>query len=275
MKCNEKYDVAQSIKEANKSYGEVYYNKSHVSKEATSIAHTCLTVRSRKFILDNVIGTKILETCCAQGTTASWLVEVGYDPICFDISPDSIRSFKEHHPHIRPPFLADAERLPLKNNTFDTVIFNGALHHLPSPRRGLSEAYRVLKNGGRVIICEPNNYHSRLARSMVHPKSICNIWNREGLENDGDDRWIKPGVMDTEISLPYVLRVAKSVGLEVLSIHTCDIAVLPYRLFNPDPTLSTWTRLEKLDFILKHIPVINRCGETMNICLSKAVKKRD
>jgi len=48
--------------------------------------------------------------------------------------------------------LADAEALPFLSNTFDLVTCRIAPHHFPEPARFLSEAARVVRIGGLVLI---------------------------------------------------------------------------------------------------------------------------
>lgn len=50
---------------------------------------------------------------------------------------------------------AQAEKLPFKNNYFDTVIATEIIEHLDRPEKLLLEARRVLKRGGRIIITTP------------------------------------------------------------------------------------------------------------------------
>ncbi len=39
----------------------------------------------------------------------------------------------------------DSQRLPFKDETFDVIVCRALLHHLPNPKEGVSEMYRVLK----------------------------------------------------------------------------------------------------------------------------------
>jgi ubiquinone/menaquinone biosynthesis C-methylase UbiE len=65
---------------------------------------------------------------------------------------------------------ADAENIPLPDQTFDIVYSWGVLHHSPDTQRAFSEAYRVLRPGG-------------VARIMIYHKwSITGLmlWARYG-----------------------------------------------------------------------------------------------
>ena len=48
-----------------------------------------------------------------------------------------------------------AEQLPIADGTVGALVLFDVLHHLPSPRRFFQEAARVLRPGGRVVLCEP------------------------------------------------------------------------------------------------------------------------
>lgn len=48
----------------------------------------------------------------------------------------------------------DGTEMQFPDESFDTVCISNSLHHLPDPRRILDEMKRVLKPGGRFIICE-------------------------------------------------------------------------------------------------------------------------
>lgn len=50
----------------------------------------------------------------------------------------------------------DAQRLPFSAETFDTVLSNQMLEHVPRPQEVVSEMARVLRPGGRLILTAPH-----------------------------------------------------------------------------------------------------------------------
>jgi ubiquinone/menaquinone biosynthesis C-methylase UbiE len=55
--------------------------------------------------------------------------------------------------------VADAERLPFEDETFDLVHSKDSLHHMSSPQHALTEYHRVLTPGGSALIVEANRYN--------------------------------------------------------------------------------------------------------------------
>lgn len=62
---------------------------------------------------------------------------------------------------------ADAERLPYDDDTFDLVIGHAVIHHIPDVEKAFREMLRVLKPGGRLVVCgEPTRYGDLVARRL-------------------------------------------------------------------------------------------------------------
>ena len=74
--------------------------------------------------------------------------------IGMDISFENIRSFINTGGQ---GVVADMEFLPFKDQTFDMVYGFGILHHLSDIKKGVSEAARVLENGGTIGFGGENN----------------------------------------------------------------------------------------------------------------------
>lgn len=61
----------------------------------------------------------------------------------------------------------DATRLSFSNESFDAVIGNHIMEHIPGDKKALAEIYRVLKPGGRAILQIP--YSTKIAATLDEP----------------------------------------------------------------------------------------------------------
>jgi len=63
--------------------------------------------------------------------------------------------------------VADAERLPYDDDSFDLVIGHAVLHHIPDVEQAFREVLRVLKPGGRFVFAgEPTRHGDVIARRL-------------------------------------------------------------------------------------------------------------
>jgi ubiquinone/menaquinone biosynthesis C-methylase UbiE len=63
--------------------------------------------------------------------------------------------------------VADAERIPYEDNSFDLVVGHAVLHHIPDLDAAFKEILRVLKPGGRFVFAgEPTNIGNAYARKL-------------------------------------------------------------------------------------------------------------
>jgi ubiquinone/menaquinone biosynthesis C-methylase UbiE len=105
-------------------------------------------------IFDIPTHTKGLELGCGDGPFARRLLHRNMDIYGADISLPLL-----HLSRNMTPVLADALRLPFPDKSFDWVICAFSLHHMPDPAKSIQESIRVLKEGGKIIIVDPNYYH--------------------------------------------------------------------------------------------------------------------
>ncbi len=67
----------------------------------------------------------------------------------------------------------DAQRLPFADAAFANVIMVDVLHHIEFPVRALKEFHRVLRPGGRLIMCEPAiTPASWIFYKLLHPEPV-------------------------------------------------------------------------------------------------------
>ncbi|MEM6688721.1 MAG: class I SAM-dependent methyltransferase [Planctomycetota bacterium] len=105
--------------------------------------------------------TRILEIFCGRGNGLVSLSRMGFEQIeGADLSEELLLDFLSTHPHLSADVhLADCMDLPFETNSYDAVVVQGGLHHLPTLpgdlRRTLSEVERVLRPDGRFFVIEP------------------------------------------------------------------------------------------------------------------------
>ena len=63
--------------------------------------------------------------------------------------------------------VADVESLPYDDASFDLVVGHAVLHHVPDVEQAFREIVRVLRPGGRFVVCgEPTRHGDRIARTL-------------------------------------------------------------------------------------------------------------
>ena len=105
-------------------------------------------------IFDIPTHTKGLELGCGDGPFARRLLHKHLDIYGVDISRPLLQLS-----HNMTPVQADVRRLPFPDESFDWLICAFSLHHIPDPAKSIQESIRVLKDGGKIFIIDPNYYH--------------------------------------------------------------------------------------------------------------------
>jgi demethylmenaquinone methyltransferase/2-methoxy-6-polyprenyl-1,4-benzoquinol methylase len=98
-------------------------------------------------------GERILDIAAGTGTSSAALARTGADVTAADFSAGMIEVGRRKHPAIT--FVeADAMALPFDDAQFDAVTISFGLRNIEDPKKALGEMFRVLKPGGRLVICE-------------------------------------------------------------------------------------------------------------------------
>lgn len=71
---------------------------------------------------------------------------------------DHPKSSRLYHAEQKPDYYADAQSLPFKKSSFDTVILFQVLEYLAKPEKAIKEATRVLNKNGILILTTPFLY---------------------------------------------------------------------------------------------------------------------
>ena len=104
-------------------------------------------------------GDRVLEVDCGPGVLAAKMRdERGADVTATDLSSVAVeRARAKGIPCSQ--VVIDQEDLPFEDGAFDTVVSNSAIEHRFLHEHALDECIRVLKPGGKLILCLPNIAH--------------------------------------------------------------------------------------------------------------------
>lgn len=91
--------------------------------------------------------------------------------------------------------VADAENLPLKDNSFDIITCRIAAHHFPNPELFIAEVFRVLKPNGQFLfidnIAPETASHDRFVNSLEKMRDYSHVrsrpiteWKKMLIKND-------------------------------------------------------------------------------------------
>jgi demethylmenaquinone methyltransferase / 2-methoxy-6-polyprenyl-1,4-benzoquinol methylase len=109
-------------------------------------------------------GDRVLDVAAGTGTSSKALQKAGATVVALDFSPGMVAEGRKRHPDIE--FVeGDAEALPFPAGSFDAVTISFGLRNVQNPQVALGEMYRVLKPGGRIVICEFSHPPAPLVRA--------------------------------------------------------------------------------------------------------------
>ncbi|MEW6617756.1 MAG: class I SAM-dependent methyltransferase [bacterium] len=128
--------------------------------------------KERKIDLTAVKNMVVLNAGCGSGTESYHFHPFVKKIYTIDINEKDIREGKEKYKAENLFFeVGDIEQMPFKDSTFDIIYTRWVVEHLKSPRRFIDESYRILKEGGILMICT-SNIKSSLGFSMIIPHSL-------------------------------------------------------------------------------------------------------
>jgi len=123
---------------------------------------------------DQAAGKRVLEIGVGMGADYLEWLKAGAVATGVDLSSASLERAQQRCKmagYVSDQVVADAERLPFPDDSFDIVYSYGVMHHSPDPAQCVREARRVLKPGGalRIMI-----YHHPSLTGLM-------LWLRYGL----------------------------------------------------------------------------------------------
>ncbi|WP_340099885.1 class I SAM-dependent methyltransferase [Salinibaculum salinum] len=93
----------------------------------------------------------VLDVGCGTGQTSASVAERAGTVAGVDRSAPQLSRARRKHTAVRV-LRADAEHLPFPDDTFDAVVSVGAVIYFPDPVAALTEARRVTRPGGSILV---------------------------------------------------------------------------------------------------------------------------
>ncbi len=179
-------------------------------------------------------GKDILDIPAGNGDTAQLLLELGANVTASDLYPEYFR-----YPAIPCVKSNLNDKLPFADASFDIVICQEGIEHMPNQLHLFQEANRVLRLGGRAIVTTPNysNLRSRLsyllleseAYRLMPPNEVDSVWASDNAKT----------LQDVYLGHIFFANLTRQRALAVLS---------GFQLIEVHPTRVNYTSLALLPF---------------------------
>jgi len=232
------------------------------------------TAPENRFILKHlgdVRGKYLLDLGCGAGENSVYFGQKGARCVAADYSPGmvevALKLAAANQVQVEGR-VVNAMAINLPDNTFDIVYASNLLHHIPDPILALQEIHRVLKPGGKACFWDPLKHNP-----------VINVYRRIATEVRTED--------ETPLNINIVSFVRSrfsKVQYDTFWIASLWIFLQFYLIERVDPNKerywkkiiieqarlrSQYQQLEKLDVILKKIPLMKRFAWNLAVVATK------
>lgn len=155
-----------------------------VTHEAHAMMHTRYS-----WAADHADGARVLEVGAGAGIGLEYLRQVADTIVAIDVDNSLVAEIRRtYEGHEVSPANGDGAALPFRDGVFDLVMLFEAIYYLPDVRAFFEEANRVLRPGGRLLICTANRdragfVESPRSESYFGPRELVTLF----LDNGFDD----------------------------------------------------------------------------------------
>ncbi len=137
------------------------------------------------------VGARVLEVGCGTGALTRVLARWPGVGEVVGVDPASVFLAKAREMTLELPNItfqeADGRALPFEDATFDVVVFDSTLSHVPESERALAEATRVLRPGGFLAAFDGDYATTTVALGDHDPLQVC---ADATMANSVTDRWL-------------------------------------------------------------------------------------
>ena len=100
-------------------------------------------------------GERVLDLGCGAGRFVAALRDAGADPVGVELADGALERARRNVPGA--DLRAMTDEIPLEDSSVDLVWCSEVLEHVPDTAGLLSEARRVLRTGGRLLVTTPSH----------------------------------------------------------------------------------------------------------------------
>ncbi|HAW99443.1 MAG TPA: transcriptional regulator [Opitutae bacterium] len=122
------------------------------------------------FLLRLVPKITIADLGAGEGMISQLLAERAKKVYCIDSSKSMVRVGKElAHRHSLSNLIYKQgyiEKVPLPKGSVDLALMSQSLHHAQRPEKALSEAFRILRKGGQLVVLDLKEHQFEKAREL-------------------------------------------------------------------------------------------------------------
>jgi cyclopropane fatty-acyl-phospholipid synthase-like methyltransferase len=186
--------------------------------DETTRNHSDSLVNMNRVLAGNLrpqAGQRVLDCGCGVGGTAMWLAEHhDVEVVGITVTPDQVvratRYAAERGLQDKVRFaLQDYTRMALPDATFDLAYGLESINYAPSKRQYLSEVFRVLKPGGRMVVQDGFRVDRALSPA----------------EHRLQESWLEGWLVPNLSSLPEFAQYAAEVGFVDVEQRDCTASV--------------------------------------------------
>jgi 2-polyprenyl-3-methyl-5-hydroxy-6-metoxy-1,4-benzoquinol methylase len=127
----------------------------------------------RRFLLENVAaGMRVLDVGCGEGRFAAEALAAGAEVLAADIAEEPLRRARRLHPELDLRLIDGEGEWDLPDACFDVVWAGEVIEHVVDTAGWLSEARRVLRSGGTLLLSTPAHGRLRMLRVALSARAF-------------------------------------------------------------------------------------------------------
>ncbi len=107
----------------------------------------------------DLAGKRVLDAGCGAGGFVEAMAARGAEVVGVEYMADKIREWQQRHPGDDRVRQGDLAKLDFPDDSFDVVLLNEVLEHVPDDNLALREIARVLRPGGAFFLFTPCRYY--------------------------------------------------------------------------------------------------------------------